>query len=152
MDLSNNLLLVLEDKTLSNALNLESLDLSNNKLRSISLKSDNNFRRLSTLNIACNSLMAIDESWRKGYPTLRLLNVSYNNIGPVILENDLQFVKRYHGMTLDISFNKIETVRIDKKLRSKKKPYQTIYLDLKGKAKSILVELRYISLHLKVIL
>ena len=115
---------------MSNALNLESLDLSNNKLRSISLKSDNNFRRLSTLNIACNSLMAIDESWRKGYPTLRLLNVSYNNIGPVILENDLQFVKTYHGMSLDLSFNNIEIVHIDKTVGKNRKRYD---LDLKGK-------------------
>lgn len=123
---------ILEENTLSNALNLESLDLSNNKLKSISLKSDNNFRRLSTLNIASNSLSVMDESWRSGYPTLRLLNVSHNRIGPVIFKRDLQFVKEYNGMTLDISFNKVQIVRIDKTVRSKKKNFQTIYLDLKG--------------------
>ena len=123
---------ILEENTLSNALNLESLDLSNNKLKSISLKSDNNFRRLSTLNIASNSLSVMDESWRSGYPTLRLLNVSHNRSGPVIFKRDLQFVKEYNGMTLDISFNKVQIVRIDKTVRSKKKNFQTIYLDLKG--------------------
>ena len=74
----------------------------------------------------------MDESWKRDYPTLRLLNVSHNSIGPVISETDLEFVKRFHGMTLDISFNNIQTVRIDKEPRSKSEPYQTIYLDLKG--------------------
>ena len=124
---------MLEANTLSNALNLESLDLSKNKLKFISLRSDNNFRRLLTLNVAYNSLTSLDERWKVGYPTLRMLNVSHNSIGPVIFQNDLQFVKTYHGMSLDLSFNKIEIVDIEKTVGSNRKRYQTIYLDLKGK-------------------
>ena len=62
-----------------------------------------------------------------------MLNVSHNSIGPVIFQNDLQFVKTYHGMSLDLSFNKIEIVDIEKTVASNRKRYQTIYLDLKGK-------------------
>ena len=128
--LSNNLLTMLEANTLRSALNLESLDLSDNKLKLISLRSDNNFKRLLTLNVAHNSLTALDESWKVGYPILRMLNVSHNSIGPVIFQNDLQFVKTYHGMSLDLSFNKIEIVHIDKTVGKNRKRY---YLDLKGK-------------------
>ena len=129
MDLSKNLLVNLEDQILANALNLETLDLSKNKLKSISLESNNNFRRLSTLNMAYNSLRAMDESWRMGYPKLRMLNISHNRIGPVIWGTDLQYVKTYHGMFLDLSFNKIQRVEIDTKSDS----FQSIYLDLVGR-------------------
>ena len=121
---------MLEANTLRSALNLESLDLSENKLKFISLRSDNNFNRLLTLNVAHNSLTALDESWKVGYPILRMLNVSHNSIGPVIFQNDLQFVKTYHGMSLDLSFNKIEIFYIDKTVRKNRKRYD---LDLKGK-------------------
>ena len=121
---------MLEANTLRSALNLESLDLSQNKLKIISLRSDNNFKRLLTLNVAHNSLTALDESWKVGYPTLRMLNVSHNCIGPVILTDDLQFVKTYHGMSLVLSFNNIEIVHIDKTVGKNRKRYD---LDLKGK-------------------
>ena len=130
LDLSNNLLATLEANTLRSAWNLESLDLSRNKLKLISLRSDNNFNRLLTLNVAHNSLTALDESWKVGYPILRMLNVSHNSIGPVIYQDDLQFVKTYHGMSLDLSFNKIEIFYIDKTVRKNRKRYD---LDLKGK-------------------
>lgn len=127
--LSDNLLTMLETNTLRNALNLESLDLSQNKLKFLSLRSDNNFKRLLTLNVAHNSLTALDESWKVGYPTLRMLNVSHNSIGPVLLQNDLQFVKTYHGMSVDLSFNNIEIVHIDKAVGKNRKRFD---LDLKG--------------------
>ena len=112
LDLSRNLLVLLEENILSKTLNLESLDLSNNELASFSLKSDNNFRRLLTLNLAHNKLITMDESLRTGYPTLRFLNISYNNIGPVVFGEDLQFDKSYHGMVVDLSFNMIETLEM----------------------------------------
>ena len=49
---------------------------------------------------------------------------------PNIFQNDLQFVKENHGMYLDLSFNNIEIVHIDKTVRKNRKLY---YLDLKGK-------------------
>ena len=110
------MLVVLEENILAKTLNLESLDLSNNKLQSFSLKSDNNFRRLLTLNLAYNSLVVMDEKWQTGYPTLRFLNISHNNIGPILERQNIQYLNSYHGMvrTLDLSYNKIERVNIDK--------------------------------------
>ena len=129
LDLSRNLLVLLEENILSKTLNLESLDLSNNELTSFSLKSDNNFRRLLTLNLAYNALITMDESLRTGYPTLRFLNISHNNIGPVVSGEDLQFDKSHYGMIADLSFNTIETLVIED---GTGKDYQVINLDLQG--------------------
>merc|ERR1712131_9534 len=88
----------------------ESLDLSNNHLETYSLRSENNFRRLSTLNLAHNYLTDIARNWQLQYPILRLLNVSYNLLGPTITGYELQFVKRYMGLVVDLSHNKIEQI------------------------------------------
>ena len=109
LDLQHNQIDFIDPMFLINTSYLEELDLSHNKLFSDDLEclKHQNLQNIRTINLSFNNIFIIDFQFNI-MSKLQYLNLSHNLIGPVLEPKNIDFRITF-GLTVDLSYNNIET-------------------------------------------
>lgn len=108
LDLSNNRIRSVADRTFRYAGNLRKLDLSRNRITQLGGGALFELSRLEKLDVCCNELSRLDPGLFGTLRSLKDLDLSRNSL--VELGSDLAPSKRSSLRTLDVSHNRIETL------------------------------------------